>query len=130
MQVKVGDSILSVRHFSEKEFLRCSPSCTFDKMQPLFLYQLDQVRQYCGVVFVLNSAYRSPEYDKLKGRSGSGFHTKGRAVDVRCTDSASRMKIIAACKRFGLSCGIASNFIHIDNRSVEDGYSEPIAFLY
>lgn len=121
---------VSLRYFKPEEFSKCTPHCSVDDMNVDFLQRLDAVRASCGVIFRLNSAFRSSEYDRLKGRSGKGFHTLGRAVDIDCRNSVSRGKIIAACQEFGLSCGVSSTFIHIDDRNVFDGYPDPIVFLY
>lgn len=121
---------VKLRYFKPEEFSKCTPKCSMDDMNVDFLQRLDAVRAASGVVFRLNSAYRSSTYDRAKGRTGKGFHTKGRAVDIDCRDSVSRAKVIAACFEFGLSCGISSTFIHIDDRNVFDGYSQPIVFLY
>ena len=111
-------------YFKPEEFKRCSPSCDISQMNEEFMILLDCARSDAGIPFKLNSAYRSPEYDKSKGRSGVGWHTLGRAVDIRCTDSVSRGMILQACLRYGLTCGISKTFIHIDNRPLQ------VAFLY
>lgn len=116
----------NLKYFMPSEFEKCVPKCDISQMNPDFLQRLDAARSLSGIVFKLNSAFRSSEYDKSKGRTGKGFHTLGRAVDVACTDSASRLKIIAACFHCGLTCGISKRFIHIDDRDP----ANPIAFLY
>ena len=117
--------MLSLKHFAPQEFERCIPSCSIDKMNPEFLVALDTARDVAEVPFVLTSAYRSPSYDLAKGRSGSGYHTRGRAVDVACIDSKTRWKIVCGCLAVGLSVGLSKDgFVHIDNRR------EPIVFLY
>lgn len=121
---------VSLRYFKPEEFQKCTPKCSIDDMNADFLKRLDAVRASCGVIFRLNSAFRSPDYDRSKGRSGKGFHTLGRAVDIDCRYSAERAKIISACLEFGLSCGVSSTFIHVDDRNVFDGYPEPLVFLY
>lgn len=121
---------VDLKYFKPSEFTKCVPSCDISQMSPYFLHQLDNARAECGIVFRLNSAYRSPDYDRSKGRTGKGFHTLGRAVDIDCRNSVSRSKILAACRKFGLSCGVSHTFIHIDNRCSDEGYSEPIVFLY
>lgn len=112
------------KFFSESEFVACSPSCHLSDMSPSFLEKLDLARAYSGVPFVLNSAFRSSEWDKSKGRSGYGYHTLGRAVDVRCTDSFARAEILRSCLKVGLTVGISPTFIHIDDRPLQ------VAFLY
>lgn len=121
---------VSLRYFKPEEFQKCTPKCSIDDMNADFLQRLDAVRASCGVIFRLNSAFRSSAYDRSKGRSGKGFHTLGRAVDIDCRNSVTRAKILAVCYEFGLSCGVSSTFIHIDDRNVYDGYPSPIVFLY
>lgn len=117
---------MQLRYFRPEEFIACSPSCDISDMNESFLSVLDAVRSDCRFAFRLNSAYRSPDWDKKHGRTGRGFHTLGRAVDVACTESWKRARIIEACVKRGLSCGVSSRFIHIDNRELVD----PIVFLY
>lgn len=110
-------------YFFEEEFHRCTPSCSSSQMDAHFLDELNNARSIANVPFVLLSAYRSPEHDKSRGRSGSGYHTSGRAVDVRCTDGDSRRAILEGCFATGLSVGVYPTFIHIDNRR------KPIVFV-
>lgn len=79
--------------------------------------KLDTAREIARVPFKLLCGYRSPEHDISRGRSGKGYHTLGRAVDVSCVDGVSRWRIVYSCLRVGLSVGVYSSFIHIDNRS-------------
>lgn len=96
-----------------------TPSCSLDDMSPEFMHKLDMARSLAGIPFVLNCAYRSPEWEKTHGRTGLSYHCAGRAVDVRCNDSENRFKIIVACLKVGLKIGIYQNFLHVDNR-IED----------
>lgn len=103
------------RYFSEREFQKCSPSCSREDMEQDFLDLLDRIRATAGIPLLLSSAYRSSAWDKSKGRSGNGAHTYGLAVDIVCNNSATRSKIVSACIQRGvLRIGIASNFIHVD----------------
>ena len=80
-----------------------------------FMNMLDTIRHEAGIPLVLNSAYRSPEYERSKGRSGSGAHTYGLAVDIRCSQGINRLKIMEAAFKCGIKrMGIAKNYIHID----------------
>ncbi|AYQ58207.1 putative peptidase [Microviridae sp.] len=112
-----------LKYFKPAEFNRCNPSCTIDAMDAQFLKELDICRHIAGVPFVLLSAYRSASHDIQRGRSGVGYHTSGRAVDVKCTDSEDRRAIIEGCLACGLTFGVYPSFIHIDNRP------RPIAFI-
>lgn len=108
------------RYFSEKEFKRCIPSCSMSDMSIQLLIALDDLRSYVGMPIVLNSAYRSVEYEKKNGRSGTSSHCKGLAVDIHCTDSIQRMKILeytfcdSNVYHPAFRVGISKNFIHLD----------------
>ena len=103
------------RYFVDKEFNRCSTSCSIEDMDQEFLDTLDKIREEAGIPLVINSAYRSPEYERSKGRSGTGAHTHGVAVDVRCKNGVNRLTIIEAAVKCGIKrMGIADTYIHID----------------
>lgn len=119
---------MNLKHFSEDEFKRAIPACSLSQMDEAFMHHLDQCRDWAGIPFIINSAYRSVEYEKSKGRSGNSQHTKGLAVDIRCVTNAQRYRIVAALLVAGFRrIGIGTNFIHVD-----DGYpsSEPIIWTY
>lgn len=104
------------RFFSEGEFNRCVPSCSISDMDGEFLDVLDSVRESAGIPLTINCAYRSREWDISKGRSGNSAHCKGRAVDIKCNDSATAYKIVRAAIDNGISrIGVGKSFIHIDN---------------
>lgn len=111
------------KFFKSSEFKKCIPSCSIEAMDSQFLRELDECRNIAGVPFRLMSAYRSPEYDKSKGRSGTGFHTSGRAVDVSCINGEDRRAIIEGALAVGLTVGVYPSFIHLDNRR------KPIIFV-
>lgn len=106
-------------YFPDFEFEMCTPACRKSQMSERFLLRLNSARHMAGVPFLLNSAFREVDYEKAHGRSGKGFHTKGRAVDIRCLDSECRWRIINAATACGLNgIGIAKTFIHLDDRDV------------
>ncbi|MBQ7517612.1 MAG: hypothetical protein IJU13_04205 [Bacteroidales bacterium] len=103
------------KHFAPKEFERCDPPCKIEQMDGGFLSKLDTIRELADIPLVLNCAYRSKAHDLKKGRSGNSAHTKGLAVDIRCTTSANRFKIVAAAVQCGITrIGIGKTFIHLD----------------
>lgn len=111
------------KYFHDLEFLACTPSCNIAQMDKEFLVKLDALRELCGFPLVLNCAYRTPEWDKSKGRSGKSYHTLGKAVDIKCFDSRKRAAIIMNAIYCGLSVGVYSSFLHVDCRP-----SGPIVF--
>lgn len=106
-------------HFSEEEFRLATPSCEIDQMDPSFMEAVERIRERSGVPMRVNSAFRSPEYERSKGRSSNSYHCDGRALDVHCLNSVSRYKLVEACMHFGeLSMVLHPTYIHFDNRPI------------
>jgi uncharacterized protein YcbK (DUF882 family) len=91
------------------------------KMDVDFLAKLDEAREYAGIPFIINSAFRTKEdneriYKELKKPvNTSSSHLKGLAVDIRAKDSRTRYIILDALLVVGFSrIGIADTFIHVD----------------
>ena len=85
-----------------------------NNMNKDFLFVLDEAREFAGIPFVINSAYRSPEHP-LSIKNPSSSHIKGLAVDIKATDSVTRFKIVKALIDVGFTrIGIADTFIHVD----------------
>lgn len=104
-------------HFSEEEFSACVPPCFSYSMNDKFMRRLEAAREYANVPFILNCAFRSKHWDVSHGRSGNSYHTKGRAVDIKCTDSHLRGVIVHSLLAHGFrGIGIAKNYIHVDDR--------------
>lgn len=77
---------------------------------------------------VITSAFRSTAHNLKVGGVPNSSHTKGKAVDVACDDSALRYKLIY----YALSCGIkrigiSKTFIHFDTY---DLLPHPVICLY
>ena len=108
--------MITARHFTEKEFQRCIPPCSLQDMAQGTMNRLDTARDLAGIPFVINSAYRSVEYEKKHGRKGTSAHTLGCAVDIKCTTSANRMTIVSALIKAGFNrIGIGKTYIHADD---------------
>ena len=85
-----------------------------NNMNEDFLNLLDRAREYAGIPFIINSAYRSPMHvESIKNPTSS--HIKGLAVDISVKDSITRFKVLDALISVGFTrLGIASSFIHVD----------------
>lgn len=104
------------RHFKESEFLRCIPPCNVKDMDEGFLYKLDQARDLCEYPFILNSAFRSVDWEKSHGRKGTSSHCNGLAVDLACKSSVVRLYMIRALFQAGFRrIGVYSTFLHVDD---------------
>ncbi|MDD4778907.1 MAG: D-Ala-D-Ala carboxypeptidase family metallohydrolase [Fermentimonas sp.] len=104
------------KYFKESEFQSCSPSCSLQDMQQSTMSKFDKARELAGIPFVINSAYRSSEWDRSKGRSGTGAHTLGRAIDIRCNTERNRFLVLSSLIKAGFKrIGIYKRFIHADD---------------
>lgn len=103
-------------YFKQEEFEKATPKCSLSDMNERFMLKLDDARLISGVPYKINSAYRTVEYEKLKGRNGKSSHTKGLAVDIRCINSNERYNIILGLLEAGFNrIGIGKDFIHVDD---------------
>ncbi len=120
--------MITSKYFKEREFELCTPSCSLQDMKQTTMSKLDTAREIAGIPFVLNCAYRSSRWDKNKGRSGTGSHTTGNAVDIRCHSLENRYKIVSALFQAGFTrIGIANNFIHADD---SEKHKQRVVWLY
>lgn len=120
--------MIKSKYFAEKEFKACTPSCSLQDMSQELMNKLDEARAKAGIPFVLNCAYRSSAWDKKLGRSGNSAHTRGKAVDIRCSTSANRFKVVKALLEVGFKrIGIGKTFIHAD---VDSSLPSPVIFDY
>ena len=106
---------MDLKYFKEEEFARCSPPCSMSQVSERLLYKLDAARELYGKPIIVNSAYRSVDYEKQHGRDGTSSHCLGEAVDVRCANSFDRLLLLIVFLCVGFRrIGIGKTFIHID----------------
>lgn len=116
------------KYFAESEFQQCVPKCSLQDMNQSTMSKLDTAREVAGIPFVLTSAYRSPQWDRDRGRSGTGSHTKGMAVDIRCHGVSNRFEIIYGLLMAGFTrIGIHKKFIHADT---SPSHTQRIIWMY
>ena len=98
-----------------------------ENMNESFLMRLDEAREYAGIPFIVNSAYRSPQHpESIKNPTSS--HIKGLAVDISAKDSRTRGLILDALRAVGFNrIGIAKTFIHVD---VDYDKSQNVTWVY
>lgn len=107
--------MITSKHFSEVEFMRCTPSCSLQDMDQRIIDMWDAVRDMTGIPLKLNSAYRSVKYELSKGRTGTSAHSLGKAMDIACVNSNTRWRIVSAMIAVGFTrIGIGNTFIHGD----------------
>lgn len=110
--------MVKLRYFKPEEFKNAKPSCSIEDMNEEFLLKLDDARAICSVPFIINSAYRSEDYEREHNRhiNNNGAHSKGLAVDLRCVSASDRLKMVLALLAVGFRrVGLYNGFIHIDS---------------
>lgn len=116
------------KYFSESEFKKCTPKCSLQDMDQSFMSKLDTARSIAGIPFVLNSAYRSKEWEIKQGRAGTSSHCEGKAVDIRCGSDYNRFIVIDALRKAGFTrIGVAKTYIHVDSSIT---HSQKVIWLY
>lgn len=108
--------MIKLRYFKDQEFANATPACSLLEMDEEFMSKLDDARSICSVPFKVNSAYRTIEYERSKGRSGSSSHCKGIAIDLECITPSNRLKMLLALLAVGFRrIGLYPTFIHVDS---------------
>ena len=112
---------MNYRYFTQADFDAANPVCRVDDMDPRFMEKMDVARYHAGIPFIVNSAYRTVEHEKSKGREGTSSHTKGLAIDLQVTSSRERFIIIQALFQAGFRrVGLEGSFIHADSDDKKD----------
>lgn len=89
------------------------PKCSESDMDRSFLEKLETAFRIYP--FKINSAFRTPMWEKKHGRAGTSAHCKGRAVDIASSDSRTRWMVLNALLLAGFTrIGIGKTFIHVD----------------
>ena len=99
-----------MKYFEESEFSE------FDKMDPVLLAMLDDLREEYGYPIKLTSTYRSPDHPIEAKKSKPGEHAYGAAVDIACVGGEATFKLVKAAIEVGFTrIGISrkSNFVHV-----------------
>lgn len=87
-------------------------------MSKKFIETLDKIREEVGVPFIINSGYRTPEYNARPDVGGvpNSAHIRGRAADIRTPSGYKQKEIAKAAVKHGITrIGFGTNFIHLDN---------------
>jgi hypothetical protein len=84
---------------------------------------LDNARTIADVPFIITSGLRTVESNKKTGGVPDSAHLKGLAVDLACSDSFNRYKIIYGLFVGGFKrIGIAKDHIHADIDETKDQF--------
>ncbi len=103
-------------HFSPEEFrCRCGCGLGIEQMRPELLERLEAARDKAAIPFRITSAIRCPAHNRAVGGVPTSAHLYGWAVDIACTTSGERYRMVSALIEAGfIRLGIARSFIHAD----------------
>ncbi len=115
-----------IKYFRANEF-RCR-HCGEILIESRVIEILEGLRKHLGKPVVITSAYRCRVHNKRIGGVPNSAHVKGYAVDIRCTNSLDRQKILEFLIKEGVQrIGIHSRFIHFD---LDSKKPSPRVWLY
>lgn len=99
--------------FTLGELLTKNPISSYTRLNKDLLLRLHAIRQKLGKEILINSSYRSPEYNKtIPSSSDSSRHCKGDALDLGYHDTAELSEVIRSFGYVG-ELGIYNTFCHI-----------------
>ncbi len=112
----------NLTYFSENE-LRPDGTRAFSKPEKMSLDlmdKLDRARHISREPFIINSSFREDD-DKTHGR--------GEGVDIACTSSRKRDKMLYALRKVGFTrIGIYDIHLHADVGKAKDGFPQNVTW--
>lgn len=81
--------------------------------------KLQEIRDAYGRPMKINSALRCKYWNSKVGGKPLSYHLKGLAADIGVVDRRGKILIVKLALELGLSCGVYSWGIHLDNRPVQ-----------
>lgn len=115
-----------IKNFKPEEFF-CKCGCDDVILSEVLIFALQDLRDELKIPLVISSGFRCKKHNENVGGKENSQHLNGKAVDIACTASTTRFKIITANtvrNQFG-ALGFHKSFIHLDVRS-----GDQIAFPY
>jgi len=100
-------------------------------MSPDFINTLEAIRVQLGFPLYIVSGFRCIPHNARIGGVVDSAHLTGLAVDIACTDSWKRSRILDVAYTNGvLRRGISKSFIHLDIGGEATGHPSPRTWLY
>ena len=125
------------RYFTSKEFAcrcGCGTGDSLEHIEKELLDRLCTVREQYGPMVVTSGA-RCPLHNKNEGGKPGSAHITipggrlCRAVDIRCTDSVQRGKLLALVYQQFKRVGLHKSFIHMDVAGGPE-FASPATWFY
>ena len=125
--VKFADNMQLTKDFNLAEFTKHGNTLPLELLPNIqeLANNLQVLRDYLNEPILINSGYRSPEYNKKVGGVKNSQHTKGRAADIRVNSLTPKElhdvieKLIADKKMKQGGLGLYGTFVHYDVRGTK-----------
>jgi uncharacterized protein YcbK (DUF882 family) len=105
--------IRDIKYFTDVEF-EC-PCCHRYLISQQLVSNLDSIRKHLDEPIIITSGYRCIKHNMDVGGSPTSSHRIGLAVDIACTSSSYRYRLIKALLAVGINrMKIGGRFIHVD----------------
>jgi len=115
-----------IKHFKRIAF-QCHDGIGENHIQLKFVAILDKIRDEYGKKMIVDSGYRTPEWNTKVGGVPDSAHIKGLAADIHCRDSLNRFKLTNIALKYLNRIGIGKDFIHMD---IDDNLPHPRMWTY
>ena len=120
--------MISAKWFVQTEFDSPDAPGSGAKMNPELIAKLDALRDACGFVFHINSAYRTADHNKKVGGVPGSAHELGQAVDISTVTGFQKFTLLKHAFTLGFTrVGIGSSFVHLD---VDGTKPAPVVWTY
>lgn len=102
-------------NFFKPEEFECKCGCGYVVFNDSFLFKLDLAREFSNIPYQITSACRCRKHNKAIGGVVDSSHIFGWAVDIKCDNSADRIKLV-----YGLIMAdfkriiVYKGFVHVD----------------
>ena len=113
-------TLLGAEHFTGKEF-RCKDGTEEFLYCPNLIEVLEIIRKSLKAPVIINSGYRTPEWNAKIGGAKCSYHMKGMAADIAVKGHTTKEVAEIASRILGNHGGVIqyTNFVHVD---VREGY--------
>lgn len=109
--------LIGGEHFTGKEF-KCKDGTEEYLYCPNLIMVLEKIREHFDAPVIINSGYRTPDWNAKVGGAKNSYHCKGMAADIRIKGVSTDKIAKYADEIMGNQGGIIrySNFVHVDVR--------------
>lgn len=119
-----AENMQLTKNFNLSEFTKHGNNLPLDLLPNMkeLVNNLQILRDYLQEPILINSGYRSPEYNKKVGGVKNSYHTKGMAADIRVASLSPKElhslieKLISEKKMKQGGLGLYGTFVHYDVR--------------